>query len=136
MPYFPVVELPDGMIDAVVALILMTVRVRSSSVCHAAWTTVLLAMMLMPVLPYLIPSVLIPIPVPAAAIRAETKIPEPARPPDAMLCSDVIPVPIREIRQESSFTPRPEPRARWLSKAVLRHLGRMGLETRAHKNNR
>ena len=42
---------------AMVALILAVARVRSNSVRHAAWTTVLLAMLLMPVLPYVLPSI-------------------------------------------------------------------------------
>ena len=104
---------------AIVALILGTARVRSSSVRHAAWTTVLLVMLLMPVLPYLIPSISIPVPVPAAAIQAEIKIPEATPPAAAMLRSDVVPAPIPGMRHESSFAPGPERRPMWPFAAIV-----------------
>jgi ABC-type amino acid transport substrate-binding protein len=55
-----------AIIAAIVALILCIMRVRSSRALHASWTTVLLAMLLMPVLPYVMPSILIPVPVPSS----------------------------------------------------------------------
>jgi beta-lactamase regulating signal transducer with metallopeptidase domain len=50
-----------------VALVLKLLRVRSPAVLHAAWTAVLVSMLLMPVLPYLVPT--LPVPVPAGAGR-------------------------------------------------------------------
>lgn len=50
-----------SLVAAIVALILIIMRVRSSSVRHAAWTAVLCAMLLMPVLPYCVPSFMIPL---------------------------------------------------------------------------
>ena len=54
---------------ALVGLALMLARVRASAVLHAAWTGVLCAMLLMPVLPYVVPPLALPTParVPAAA---------------------------------------------------------------------
>jgi hypothetical protein len=59
-----------------VALILAAARVRSNSVRHAAWTMVLLAMLLMPILPHVLPSIPIRIafPVPATAIQQKSGI--------------------------------------------------------------
>lgn len=49
------------LVAAAVALILWAARVRSSSLQHAAWTAVLCAMLLMPVLPHLVPGVALPL---------------------------------------------------------------------------
>jgi beta-lactamase regulating signal transducer with metallopeptidase domain len=46
--------------------VLALARARASGVRHATWTAVLCTMLLMPVLPYWIPSISIPVPVPAA----------------------------------------------------------------------
>jgi len=51
-------------VAALVALVLLAARVRSSSVRHAAWVAVLVAMVLMPV-PYCVPAVGVPVPAPA-----------------------------------------------------------------------
>jgi beta-lactamase regulating signal transducer with metallopeptidase domain len=104
---------------AIVALILKTVRVRSSSVHHAAWTTVLLAMLLMPVLQHLIPSISIPIPFPAASSQGEIKTPEATLPLAAEFSSAVVPAPIREIGSESSYTPSPERKLMWPFAAIV-----------------
>ena len=48
-----------------VALVLRLLRVRAAAVLHSAWSAVLLAMLLMPVLPSVVPA--LPVPVPAAA---------------------------------------------------------------------
>lgn len=58
------------LVAASVALILVAIRVRSSGVRHAAWTAVLCAMLLMPVLPYCVPP--ISLAVPAYAPGAES----------------------------------------------------------------
>jgi hypothetical protein len=49
--------------------ILLLARVRSGSVRHAAWSAVLGAMLLMPVLPYWVPAVVVPLPAPARSIE-------------------------------------------------------------------
>jgi beta-lactamase regulating signal transducer with metallopeptidase domain len=48
-----------------VALVLRLLRVRAAAVLHSAWSAVLFAMLLMPVLPSVVPA--LPVPVPAAA---------------------------------------------------------------------
>ena len=48
-----------------VALVLRLLRVRAAAVLHSAWSAVLFAMLLMPVLPSIVPA--LPVPVPAAA---------------------------------------------------------------------
>jgi beta-lactamase regulating signal transducer with metallopeptidase domain len=54
-----------SLVAAVVALLLLIVRVRSSAVRHSAWVAVLCAMLLMPVLRYCVPAVPVPIPLPS-----------------------------------------------------------------------
>ena len=56
------------LIAAIVGLILAAMRVGSNSTRHAAWTAVLYAMLLMPVLPSLVPSISVPVPARAAAV--------------------------------------------------------------------
>jgi beta-lactamase regulating signal transducer with metallopeptidase domain len=56
-----------SVIAIVIASLLAAARVRVSSVRHAAWTAVLVAMLLMPVLPSVVPSIDVPVPRPAAA---------------------------------------------------------------------
>ena len=53
-----------------VGSILTVARVRSAGVRHAAWTAVLVSMLLMPILPQVIPAVGIPIPVARTSRRA------------------------------------------------------------------
>jgi hypothetical protein len=65
-------------VATLVALILMVMRVRASGVRHAAWTLVLVAMMLMPVLPAIVPVVTVPLPV-----RTEAVLPPALFPPEA-----------------------------------------------------
>ena len=64
-----------------VALVLRLLRVRAASVLHSAWSAVLFAMLLMPVLRSIVPA--LPVPVPAAAVdffdaRPGTEEPSPA----------------------------------------------------------
>ena len=47
-----------------VALVLRLLRVRAASVLHSAWSAVLFAMLLMPVLPSIVPALPVPVPVP------------------------------------------------------------------------
>jgi ABC-type amino acid transport substrate-binding protein/Zn-dependent protease with chaperone function len=120
------------LVAAIVALILMTARVRSSGVRHAAWTAVLLAMLLMPVLPYCVPSISIPVPVPAAAIQAKIKIAEAKPAPAAILSSDVVPAPVRGMQHKPSSAPSPERRPMWpLAAIVLYCIGVSVLFSRA-----
>lgn len=88
-----------ALIAAIVALILVVARVRSNDVRHAAWTAVLCAMLLMPVLPYCVPSIsLPPVPVPTAGIQAILEIPEATSPSGATLRAEVFdPAPVPEI---------------------------------------
>ena len=53
-----------------VGIILQAVRVRSSAVRHAAWTAVTCAMILMPILPYCVPPIAIPVMVQPRSIDA------------------------------------------------------------------
>ena len=48
-------------VAAAVALVLAALRVRSGGVRHAAWTAVLAAMLLMPILPRIVPAIAIPL---------------------------------------------------------------------------
>lgn len=64
-----------AIVAVIVALILITVRVRSSGVLHAAWSAVLCAMLLMPVLPSCVPSISIPVPAAASGVVAPPEIP-------------------------------------------------------------
>ena len=68
-----------SLIACVIALILLIVRVRAGSVRHAAWTAVLCAMLLMPVLPYCLPTIAVPTLFPVAggslnAAAGETRV--------------------------------------------------------------
>ncbi len=59
-----------SIVAAIAALILMAMRVRASGVRHAVWTVVLVAMVLMPVLPSIVPTFVVPVPAPAMAVPA------------------------------------------------------------------
>jgi beta-lactamase regulating signal transducer with metallopeptidase domain len=76
------------LLAAGVGLVLHAARVRSSGVRHAAWTAVLLAMLLMPVLRYFVPSVAIPIPLPSRAIEMIPTIPDVSSAPSGIERSD------------------------------------------------
>jgi beta-lactamase regulating signal transducer with metallopeptidase domain len=58
------------LVAASVGLILLAIRVRSSAVRHAAWTAVTCAMILMPILPYCVPPIAIPMIVSSQGIDA------------------------------------------------------------------
>ena len=76
---------------AVVAILLAALHVRSSSMRHSAWTAVLLVMLLMPLLGYLVPSIEIPLPVPATSSPA-MKTTEAAAPSGAVRAGSVAPL--------------------------------------------
>jgi beta-lactamase regulating signal transducer with metallopeptidase domain len=65
-----------ALIALVVALVLALARARSGAVRHAAWTAVLCAMLLMPVLPYCLPSIVITIPTPAGGSEPTSAVAE------------------------------------------------------------
>jgi hypothetical protein len=52
-----------------VALVLRLLRVRAAAVLHSAWSAVLFAMLLMPVLPSIVPA----LPVPVSAVPVVTR---------------------------------------------------------------
>jgi beta-lactamase regulating signal transducer with metallopeptidase domain len=79
-----------AVIAAMVAPILLAFRVRSSGVRHAAWTAVLCSMLLMPVLPYCVPPIAIPLPVAVGSIEAIPAIPATWPRPDAAQSSEVL----------------------------------------------
>ncbi len=58
------------LVAASVATVLRAARVRCASVRHAAWTAVLCAMMLMPVLPHCVPTIAVPVSVPSPTAAA------------------------------------------------------------------
>jgi beta-lactamase regulating signal transducer with metallopeptidase domain len=59
-----------SIVAAIALLILTAARVRASGVRHAVWTVVLIAMVLMPVLPSIVPTFVVPAPAPAVAVPA------------------------------------------------------------------
>jgi len=108
-----------ALVAAMVALILVVSRIRSGGVRHAAWTAVLCAMLLMPVLPYCIPAIPIPIPASTAGIHAAFEVPEVLLPAQAALPGkDVTPAPASEILPVQSAAPGPAPRQWWPAAAL------------------
>ena len=79
-----------SLVAVIVAVILVTLRVRSSGVRHAAWTAVLCAMLLMPVLPYCVPSIAIPVPEAAHSAVATLDMPEISVPAQESLGSQTL----------------------------------------------
>ncbi len=63
-------SLRAGLLAAAVGLILGVGRIRSSAVRHAAWTAVLFAMVLMPVLPSVVPPIPMSVRLPSRAIAS------------------------------------------------------------------
>jgi beta-lactamase regulating signal transducer with metallopeptidase domain len=105
------------LLAAAVGGILLLGRIRSGSVRHAAWSAVLGAMILMPVLPHWVPAIDVPVPsrarrveaIPAAIesvwIDPNGEFRDPAAPPPA-------PAVVASTRESVSTTP-PPPRAIW-----------------------
>ena len=93
---------------AIVAFILLAVRVRSIWVRHVAWTIVLAAMLLMPVLPYFLPSIAISLPIPSAAVRPKTRLQKAMPLPDPALNSGVATASGRGMLRGSSTSYEPE----------------------------
>jgi hypothetical protein len=96
---------------AIVALALTAARVRPAAVAHAAWTSVLGAMLLMPVLPRLIPLQFVPsLPVGMAVqVRfvATSAITAPASVPLPVSVPPVIPQAAPAVTAESPVESRP-----------------------------
>ena len=100
---------------AAVALILRVLRLRGAAVLHSAWTAVLVAMLLMPVLPSIVPA--LPVPVPAAAggvpgaasgtaEAPETRNPVPIAPPgDSVRPADRLAAPVAGARGARPWIP-------------------------------
>ena len=64
-----------AVVAGLVAILLFVLRVRASSVRHGAWTMVLGAMILMPVLPLVVPPLAIDLPAPPVAFDDQTSVP-------------------------------------------------------------
>jgi ABC-type amino acid transport substrate-binding protein len=107
-----------AIIAGIIALILFSVRVHSSRALHAVWTTVLLAMMLMPILPHVMPSISIPVPVPASVLPAEISAPDAAA-PAAVSGRNVEVHPASFMQPESSFGPKHERRPIWPAAGII-----------------
>src|SRR5471032_440672 len=71
-----------SLVAAGVALALFIVRARTTGVRYAAWTAVLVAMLLMPVLPHIVPS--IPVPVAPQTAYALDRVQQPFTSAEAM----------------------------------------------------
>src|SRR5688572_10475973 len=68
-----------SIVAVVAGLILMVMRVRASRVRHAVWTIVLMAMLLMPLLPSIVPTFEVAVPQTAVAVPfAMPALPEPS----------------------------------------------------------
>jgi beta-lactamase regulating signal transducer with metallopeptidase domain len=103
-----------ALVAAIVALILMAFRIRSSGVRHAAWTAVLCAMLLMPALPYWIPSIALPVPVSEEKVETDTVFPQTFVPPENGLRSEVaMQAPVQKILQAPSAAEGPARRSVW-----------------------
>jgi hypothetical protein len=113
---------------AAVALVLRVLRVRAAAVLHAAWSAVLLAMLFMPALPSIVPTVPVPVPANAGALLgASPTTDEPS--PDASVpsaggvdVSSTIPGPTTDLARSADRRP-PSTGARdagsWLPLALL-----------------
>ncbi len=119
-------------IAAIVALILLTLRVRSSGVRHAAWAAVLFAMLLLPVIPYLTPSIPISVPVPGAVFQTKTKTLDTTPTSVAILSSDFESAPIRGTGHPSLSPPNPKQKPIWpVAATVFYFLGILVFVSRA-----
>ena len=100
---------------AAVALLLRVLRLRAAAVLHSAWTAVLVAMLLMPVLPSIVPA--LPVPMPAGAVGVagtesgtaeapETRHPVPfARPGESVRLADRLPASVTGTRGSRRWIP-------------------------------
>ena len=103
-----------------VGAILLLARVRSGAVRHAAWTAVLCAMLLMPVLPQITPEIGVPVASPTVFQAADLESAPPAMPVRAVAKSSAIPAP---APAELKPAPAPPPRgALWPWAALAAYL--------------
>jgi hypothetical protein len=72
----------------VIGVVLAAARVRANSLRHTAWLGVLCAMLMMPVLPYLVPALPSPVPIPTLDRETPEPVPEP---PPVSLTPDLVP---------------------------------------------
>jgi hypothetical protein len=113
-----------ALVAAIVAIILMAFRICSSGVRHAAWTAVLCAMLLMPALPYWIPSIALPVPVPEERIQTDPVFPQTFVPPGEGLRSEgLIQAPAQKILQAPSTAEGPARRPVWPGIALTLYAG-------------
>ena len=76
---------------ATVAVLLRLLHIRAAAVLHSAWTAVLFAMLLMPVLPSIVPALPVPVPAPADGLlgaMAGTRQPSPGAGPYSRQAGD------------------------------------------------
>ena len=103
-------SLRAALIAAFVAAVLAALRVRAGATRHAAWTVVLVAMLLMPALSRLVPAVVVPVPPAArdivAAAVATTPVSRTGRSPTAPA-----PPPLTPPRRERGASHDPAPAA-------------------------
>jgi beta-lactamase regulating signal transducer with metallopeptidase domain len=101
-----------------VGIILLAVRVRSSAVRHAAWTAVTCAMILMPILPYCVPQIAIPVISSSRGVDATSDVAsmqfDPGHQPNSLVAEPsqqsspaLAPVAARESNQKPLPTPVP-----------------------------
>jgi beta-lactamase regulating signal transducer with metallopeptidase domain len=109
-----------ALVAVCVGAILLLARVRSGAVRHAAWTAVLCAMLLMPVLPQLMPEIGVPV-VSAPVFReADPEIAPPAMPARALAEASAVPAPAPVAVKAA---PAPAPRgALWPWAALAAYL--------------
>ena len=107
-----------AVVASCVGVILVLARVRSGAVRHAAWTAVLCAMFLMPVLPHLTPEIRVPVASPPIFWEADSVSALPAIPVRVLAESSATPV---QAPAEPNLTPAPTPRGAlwpWAALAV------------------
>ena len=107
-----------AVVASCVGVILVLARVRSGAVRHAAWTAVLCAMFLMPVLPHLTPEIGVPVASPPIFWEADSVSALPAIPVRVLAESSATPV---QAPAEPNLTPAPTPRGAlwpWAALAV------------------
>jgi beta-lactamase regulating signal transducer with metallopeptidase domain len=100
-------SLRAALVASGVGAILVLARVRSGAVRHAAWTAVLCAMFLMPVLPHLIPAIGVPVASPPIFREADSVSALPALPVRAPAKSSAAPA---QAPAEPNPAPAPAPR--------------------------
>src|SRR5260370_26815849 len=65
------------LVALIVGVLLAAAKIRSSSLRHTAWLAVLCAMLMMPFLPYVIPALPAPVPIPSISSARFESSPDP-----------------------------------------------------------